>query len=87
LYKQYKEKYTQLEDKEDNEPVAPERLIHKKRCNSDLSSSGEEGFNFYSMLTSKYRAYKRQRLESKLERFTKDTPTKAKQYIVNPLAY
>jgi hypothetical protein len=59
LYKQYKEKYARLEDEEDNEPVAPERLIHKKRCDLDLLLSGEEGFNFYSMLTSEYRAYKR----------------------------
>jgi len=77
LYKQYKEKYAQLEDKEDDEPVAPKRLMHKKRYNLDSSSSGEEGFNFYGMLPSEHRARKRQRLESELERFTKDTPTKA----------
>jgi hypothetical protein len=59
LYKQYKEKYTRLEDKEDNKPVTPKRLMHKKRCNLDSSLLGKEGFNFYSMLTSKYRAYKR----------------------------
>jgi hypothetical protein len=59
LYKQYKEKYTRLEDKEDNKPVAPKRLIYKKRYNLDLLLLGEEGFNFYSMLTSKYRARKR----------------------------
>ena len=51
--------YTQLKDKKDNKPVAPKRLIYKKRCNLDSSSSGEEGFNFYSMFTSKYRARKR----------------------------
>jgi hypothetical protein len=59
LYKQYKEKYARLEDEEDDKPVAPERLMHKKRRNLDSSSSGEEGFNFYSMLTSEYRARKR----------------------------
>lgn len=59
LYKQYEEKYARLEDKEDDEPVAPQRLMYKKRRDSDSSSSGEEGFNFYSMLTSEYRARKR----------------------------
>jgi hypothetical protein len=58
-YKQYEEKYTRLEDKEDNKPVAPKRLIYKKRRNLNSSLSGEEGFNFYSMLTSEYRARKR----------------------------
>ena len=58
LYKQYKEEYAQLEDKEDNKPVALKRLMHNKRRNSDLSLSGKEGFNFYSILTSKYRACK-----------------------------
>ena len=46
---QYKEKYARLEDEEDDELVAPERLMHKKRRDSDLSSSGEEGFNFYGL--------------------------------------
>ena len=64
LYKQYEEKYTQLEDEEDNEPVAPERLMHKKRRDLDSSSSGEKGFNFHGILTSKYRARKRQRLNT-----------------------
>jgi hypothetical protein len=59
LYKQYKEKYTRLEDEEDNKLVASERLMHKKRRDLDSLLLGEEGFNFYSMLTSKYRAYKR----------------------------
>jgi len=86
LYKQHEE-YVQLEDEEDNEPNAPERLMHKKPRDSDSSSSGEEGFKFHDMLTSEYRTRKRQRLESELERFTKDTPTKVEQYIVNPLAY
>ena len=58
LYKQYKEKYTRLEDKEDNKPVAPKWLIYKKRYNLDLSSSSKEGFNFYNILTSEYRACK-----------------------------
>ena len=58
LYKQYKEKYTRLEDKEDNKPVPPKRLIYK-RYNLDLLSLGKKGFNFYSILTSKYRARKR----------------------------
>jgi len=49
----------QLEDKEDNKPVTPKRLIYKKRYNSDSLLLGEKGFNFYSMLTSKYRARKR----------------------------
>ena len=87
MYKQYEEKYTQLEDEDDDEPAAPERLMHKKRCDSDSSLSGEESFNFHGMLTSEYRARKRRRLESEFERFTKDTPTKAEQYIFNPLAY
>lgn len=60
--------------------------MHKKRRDSD-SSSGEEGFNFHGMLSSEYRARKRQKLRSELERFTEYTPTKAEQRIVNPLAY
>jgi len=59
LYKQYKEKYVWLEDKEDNKPVTPKWLIYKKCYNLDLLLLGKEGFNFYNMLTSKYRAYKR----------------------------
>ncbi len=58
LYKQYKEKYVWLEDKEDNKPVAPQQLIYKKHYNLDLLLLGKEGFNFYNMLTSKYRACK-----------------------------
>ncbi len=59
LYKQYKEKYAQLKDKEDNKPVAPKRLIYKKCYNSDLLLLGEEGFNFYNIFINKYRACKR----------------------------
>ena len=66
-----------LKDKKNNKLVTPKRLIYKKRCNLDSSLLGKESFNFYGMLTSEYRACKRQRLESKLECFTKDTPTKA----------
>ena len=77
LYKQYKEKYTQLEDKEDNELVTPKRLIYKKCYNLDSLLLGKEGFNFYNMLISKYKARKRQRLKSELKCFTKNTPTKA----------
>jgi hypothetical protein len=87
LYKQYEEKYTQLEDEEDNEPVAPERLMHKKCCDLDSSLSGKKGSNFYGMLISECKARKRQRLKSELKRFTKNPPTKAEQYIINPLAY
>ena len=87
LYKQYKEKYTQLKDEENNELVAPERLMHKKYYDLDLSLLGKKGFNFHNMLINEYKARKRQRLESKLKRFTKNTPTKAKQYIINLLAY
>ena len=87
LCKQYEEKYAQLKDEENNKPVTPERLIHKKRCNSDSLLLGKKGFNFYDMLTNEYRACKCQRLESKLKYFIKNTPTKAEQYIVNLLAY
>ena len=72
LYEQYEEKYGQQEEEEDDQPVAPERLMHKKRRDSD-SSSGEEGFNFHGMLSSEYRARKRQKLRSELERFTEYT--------------
>ena len=48
-----------LEDKEDNEPVAPKRLMYKKHYDLDSLSLGKKGFNFYGMLTSKYRACKR----------------------------
>ena len=38
-------------------------------------------------LTKEYRARKRQKVGSELERFTEYTPTKAEQKIVNPLEY
>ena len=59
LYKQYKEKYTQLKDKEDNKLVTPKRLIYKECYNLDLLLLGKKGFNFYNILISKYKAYKR----------------------------
>ena len=51
--------------------------MYKKHYNSDSLLLGKEGFNFYNILISKYKAYKCQRLKSKLECCTKDTPTKA----------
>ena len=58
LYKQYKEKYAQLKDKKDNKLITPEQLIYKKYYDLDLLLLGKEGFNFYSMLISEYKACK-----------------------------
>ena len=49
----------QLKDKEDNKLITFKWLIYKKYYNLDLLSLGKEGFNFYSILISKYRACKR----------------------------
>ena len=59
MYKQYKEKYIELEDKEDNKLIAPKWLIYKKYYDLNLLLLGKEGFNFYSIFISKYRARKR----------------------------
>jgi hypothetical protein len=58
-----------------------------KRRDSDSSSSGEEGFIRHGVLTKEYRARKRQKVGSELERFTEYTPIKAEQKIVNQLEY
>ena len=87
LFQQYEEKYKEPEDEEDDEPVVPARLMHMKRRDSDSSSSGEEGFIRHGVLTKEYRARKRQKVGSELERFTEYIPTKAEQKIINPLEY
>ena len=58
LYKQYKEKYTRLKNKEDNKLVTLKRLIYKKCYNLNLLLLGKKGFNFYNIFTSKYKTYK-----------------------------
>src|SRR5271156_133603 len=61
--------------------------MHKKRRDSDSSSSGEEGFTRHGLLTKEYRSKKRRKAGSELDRFTEYTPSKAEQKIVNPLEY
>ena len=58
LYKQYKEKYAQLEYKKDNKLITPEQLIYKKYYDLDLLLLGKEGFNFHNILISEYKACK-----------------------------
>lgn len=87
LFQEYEERYKESEDEEEDEPVAPARSVHKKRRDSDSSSSGEDGFIQHGILTNEYRSRKRQKVVSELERFTERTPTKAEQKIVNPLEY